>query len=103
MNLGPLCLHFDGKTINFAGSNIEFVIIAVSCSEKKQVIGLKGMIKDRSAATIFEGVKECITDFKIEDKIKIVITDTAAVNTGRINIEYFPCQLHVLDLSLIHI
>ena len=86
MNLGSLCLHFDGKTINFAGLKIEFVIIAVPFSDKKQVIGLKGMIKYRSVATIFEGVKECITDFKIEDKIKMVITDTAAaVNTGRIN------------------
>ena len=100
MNLGSLCLHFDGKTINFAVLNIEFVIIAVSCSDKKQVIDLKGMIKYRSVATIFEGVKEYITDFKIEDKIKMVI------NTGRINgvvkrikdaisenIKYFPYQV----------
>ena len=107
------CLHFDGKTINFAGLSIEFIVIALSTLAEKFVVGLKGLPFDRSAMATFEAIKECLFGFDLTHKNTIIVSDTAAVNTGAKNgvakrlteflpeqVTFYPCQLHALEQSL---
>ena len=75
------------------------------------MIGLS-ILKDETSKTFTKNIKECIEKYTLKDKIKIVICDTTAVNTGCKNgivtnlrkfiptIIYHPCRLHVLDRVL---
>ena len=99
------CLHFDGKTINFACLSIEFIAIALSPVTEKNVVGLKGLPFDRSAMASFEAIKECLIGFDLAHKITIIVSETAAANTGAKNgvakrlteflpeqVTFYPCQ-----------
>ena len=97
----------------FMGMSFEFLVICLSCSTKNFTIGLKCLIGDRSAFSVYAAVKTSLLEFDTFRKIKMIVTDTASVNTGlnsgaikRISDEmkpapaFFPCQLHVMDRSL---
>ena len=101
------------KTINFAGLSIEFIVIALSTVTEKNVVSLKGLPFDRSVMATFESIKECLIGFDLTYKITMIVSDTAAVNTGAKNgvakrlteflpeqVTFYPCQLHVLERAL---
>ena len=77
-----LALYFDWKTINFCGRSVEFIVVAVKNETFSSIIGLKGLIDGRTALHCFNEIMKCIIEFKISNKIKMIVTDTAAVNTG---------------------
>ena len=64
-NCGDYCLHFDGKTINFMGFNLEFVAICISVPGENHVCN------------------RLIYSSELMDKISMIITESAAVNTGK--------------------
>ena len=66
---------------------------------EKIVVSLKGLPFDRSAMATFEAIKECLIGFDLTYKITMIVSDTAAVNTGAKNgvakrlIEFFQSRL----------
>jgi len=77
------CLHFDGKTLDFMGFSFEFIAICVTAPSINYTIGLKCLFDDRSAFSIYAAVKECCLENEVYSKIRMIITDTASVNTGK--------------------
>jgi len=109
------CLHFDGKRI----SSTEYQVVCLQSIDLQINLGaLK--CTDGSANSIFNEVNNLLTNFDAFSRIKMIITDGTAVNTGSKNgvvqklknlfknldlnePQFVTCQLHILDLSIKHI
>ena len=109
------CLHFDGKKIN----KTEYQVVILPNEKRKINLGI---VKCESGKSndIFEAFKKLLNDFDAWKCISMIICDTTAVNTGRLNgivvniqnemetrgftkPQYLGCQHHILDLLLKHV
>ena len=72
------CLHFDGERI----SNTEYQVVCLSSSNVSMHLGVlkcsSGSVED-----IFNPLKDLIDEFNLWDYIKMIVSDTTAVNTGK--------------------
>jgi hypothetical protein len=108
-------LHFDGKKVN--GKELQVVLI--KNAEKEVRLGVLTLENSR-AQTIATGIKDILDYFELWAAMKMIVTDTTAVNTGRKNgvvvilqrqqkllnlpvAQYVGCQHHVLDRILKHV
>ena len=73
-------LHFDGKKVN--GKELQVVLI--KNTEKEVRLGVQTLENSR-AQTIAMGIKDILDYFELWASIKMIVTDTTAVNTGRKN------------------
>lgn len=109
------CLHFDGKRLD----GTEYVVVCLQSVDRLIKLGIL-KCESGSSADVYKEIELLLTDFDCWKVIKMVICDTTAVNTGRINgiviklqkefqkrnlpiPQYIGCQHHVLDLILKHI
>ena len=74
-----LALYFDGKTINFCGRSVEFIVVAVKNETFSSIFGLKGLIDGRTALHCFNEIMKCIIEFKISNKIKMIANQGAKI------------------------
>ena len=101
-------LHFDGKKDN--GKELQAMLIK---NAEKVRLGVLTLENSR-AQTIAMGIKDILVYFELWASIKMIVTDTMAVNTGRKNgvvvilqreqkllnlpvAQNVGCQHHVLD------
>lgn len=108
------CLHFDGKRLN----NKEYQVVCLS--NPTRTVNLSVIIcKSGSADDIFLPMVTLLNEFEAWSSIKMIISDTTAVNTGKNNgvvkrlknefrkrgflePQFIGCQHHILDLILRH-
>ena len=105
-------LHFDGKHIE---ANEYHVVVLKNETREVKVGALR--LKDGKAHTIAEGIEKVIDEYKLWNAIKMIVADTASVNTGKKNgvvialqrmfsqkgvskPQFISCQHHVLDRIL---
>lgn len=115
LNLEDWTLHFDGKKIN----KPEIQVVALKNDTKEIKLGVL-VLENGKSYTIFNGIKELLEKFNLLKSIKMIITDTTNVNTGRKSgvvtllqnhyrslslppPQYIGCQHHILDLILRHV
>ena len=113
---GEFCLHFDGKQID----GKEFQVVCLTNDEQRTL--LLGILPcaSGSAKDIFEPLEELLNDYDAWNSIRMIITDTTKVNTGRLGgvveklnnkfvskslivPQYIGCQHHILDRVLRHV
>ena len=75
-----LCLHFDGKKLN----NVEYQVFCLQSPNNQIKLGV-AQCKDSTANSIFTGIKDILDEYKAWPSIKMIICDTTATNTGRLN------------------
>lgn len=109
------CLHFDGK--KFDKKEIQVIVLK---NESKEIRLAVLVLEDGKSLTIFNGIKETLDKFDLWNSIKMIVSDTTSVNTGKkhgvvillqnyfksIDLplpQYVGCQHHVLDLLLRHV
>ena len=109
------CLHFDGKHL----SNEEYQVVCLQNERRMIKLGI-AKCESGSAQDIYNGLEEILNEFDAWHSIKMIICDTTAVNTGRINgvivkiqrkmrdrgcdiPQYIGCQHHILDRILKHV
>lgn len=114
LNLNQWALHFDGKKIN--KKEVQVVVLKNETEEIK--LGVL-VLEDGRACTIFNGIKELLDKFNLWASVKMIISDTTSVNTGKnggvvrllqdhvksLSLpppQYIGCQHHILDLILRH-
>ena len=107
-------LYFDGKKIL---KNEIWVIILKN--EQKEIKLAALSLKDGKSQTIFTAIKEVLNEYDLWSSIKMIVTDTTNVNTGKktgvVTLlqehyrhlgfavpQYVGCQHHVVDLILKH-
>lgn len=106
------CLHFDGKKMG------KKEIQAIVLKNPNREIKLAVLVLDNGrASTIYEGIKKQLDKFDLWKSIKMIVSDTTNVNTGKKNgvvtllqqhyrvvglpePQYVGCQHHILDLIL---
>lgn len=71
------CLHFDGKRIN----NKEYQVVCLKNSERTLNLGILAC-SSGSAEDIFIPLKALLDEYNAWINIKMIISDTTAVNTG---------------------
>ena len=81
----PFCLYFDVKVVE----RNEHLVICVGSTEFSNIIGVK-ILNDKKAA------------FNLWHKIRMIISDNEATNTGRnyFMMNFYGCQMHILDAAL---
>jgi len=113
-NEKTFCIHFDGKRL----SNIEYQVV---CFQSPTRCIKLGILKCESGSSmhVFEAIEDLLDQYEAWGSIKMIICDTTAVNTGRLNgvvvrlqrkitnlgfvePQYIGCQHHILDLILRH-
>lgn len=109
------CLHFDGKRIN----NKEYQVVCLKNSKRTLNLGVLSC-KSGSAEDIFSPMKALLNEYDAWKSVKMIISDTTAVNTGHHSgvivrlqrqfkemglkePQYIGCQHHILDLILRHV
>ena len=75
-----LALHFDGKKVN--GKELQVVLI--KNAEKEVRLGIL-TLENMRAQKIAMGIKDILDYFDLWASIKMIVTRTTAVNTGRKN------------------
>ena len=116
-------MHFDGKRLPTGKGNIkqqeEYQVIFLQSPTKEIKLGVI-RCESGSAENIFKGIRTIIDDYDAWSSIKMIICDTAVVNTGHKNgdvvriqqkmlqmglnmPQYIGCQHHVLDRILKHV
>ncbi|XP_075205826.1 phosphatidylcholine transfer protein isoform X1 [Anomaloglossus baeobatrachus] len=111
----PYCLHFDGKRIQ----GEEYQVVLLKNTTTKIKLGIL-KCENGSATAIHKELHQLIDEYDAWENIRMIICDTAAVNTGRLNgivrliqddvlrkgfqkPQYSGCQHHVLNLLLKHV
>jgi len=106
------CLHFDGKKLE----KKEYQAVCLQNEQRSIKLGIL-LCRSGSAGDIFNELKNLLDEFDCWERIKMIITDTTAVNTGkkggvvaRLNSiflakqlpvpQYIGCQHHILDRIL---
>ena len=115
-NTGYLyCLHFDGKKVQ--GEEYQVVVLRNPSNEIK--LGIL-RCETGSSKHIYEELRQLINDYNAWKNICMIICDTTAVNTGRLQgvvkliqddfmkngfmkPQYIGCQHHILDLLVKHV
>lgn len=114
LNFNQWALHFDGKKIN--KKEVQVVVLKNETEEIK--LGVL-VLEDGRACTIFNAIKGLLEKFNLWASIKMIISDTTSVNTGKKggvvrllqdhvkslslpSPQYIGCQHHILDLILRH-
>jgi len=109
------CLHFDGKRID----SKEFQVVCLKNSARSLNLGVLAC-SSGSAEDIFTPMKALLDEYDAWRSVKMIISDTTAVNTGhqsgviirlqrqfkQLGLEepqYIGCQHHILDLILRHV
>ena len=109
------CLHFDGKRI----ANREYQVVILKSSLRELRLGVL-KCESGSSQDIFTPLKSLLNEFDAWKNIKMIVCDTTAVNTGRVNgivqklktemvtrgfdePQYIGCQHHILDRILKHV
>ena len=108
------CLHFDGKTIQ------KEYQVEVLKNENKEIRFAVVELANGKGKTIFDGIKSILDEYKLWSSIKMIVSDTTAVNTGKslgavILLQnhfehigqkkpvFIGCQHHILDTILKHV
>lgn len=109
------CLHFDGKRIG----NKEYQVVCLKNSSRVIHLGALAC-ESGSAEDIFIPMQALLDEYNAWRSIKMIISDTTAVNTGRrsgvivrlqnkfrqkglVEPQFIGCQHHILDLVLRHV
>ena len=109
------CLHFDGKRMN----HCEYQVVCLQSSTRDTNLGL-AKCNGSTSNEIFQEIKFILNDFNAWSSIKMIVSDTTAVNTGRRNgvvvqlqeemshlkmdkAQFVGCQHHILDTILKHV
>ena len=109
------CLHFDGKQID----RKEFQVVCLTNDRRTLLLGILHCVSG-SAQNIFGPLEELLNDYDAWNSIRMIITDTTKVNTGRVGgvvaklndkfaskglrvPQYIGCQHHILDTVLRHV
>lgn len=109
------CLHFDGKRI----VNKEYQVVCLKSSSRVVHLGILAC-KSGSAEDIFIPMQALLDEYNAWRNVKMIISDTTAVNTGRRSgvvvrlqrqfrqkgleePQFIGCQHHILDLVLRHL
>ena len=109
------CLHFDGKRID----NNEYQVVCLQSPQRALRLGILSCTSG-SAENIFAPLKALLDEYQAWINIKMIISDTTAVNTGSKSgivvrlqktfteygleePQFIGCQNHILDLILRHI
>ena len=113
------CLHFDGAKLA-KKVKTDYQVVCLSSSTRNLIrLGILTCVSG-SSKNIFEKIKHLLDEYNAWSCIKMVITDSTAVNTGihqglviRLKNEmtamglpepqFIACQHHVLDLTLRHV
>lgn len=105
-------IHFDGKHIE----QWEYQVVVLKNESREIKLGALKLI-DGKSITIFNAIADIIDEFKLWNSIKMIVTDTTNVNTGKKNgvvvqlqdmfqkkglqkPQFVPCQHHILDRIL---
>ena len=108
------CLHFDGKRC--AKNSKERIVVCLSNETENLYLGVL-TLTDSSAESISNSLINLIDSYDAWKNIKVIITDTTNVNTGKnngivvrlqrtftlkgfVSPQYIGCQLHILDRIL---
>lgn len=109
------CLHFDGKRL----LKHEYQVLCLKSITREIRLGV-ARCKSGSSEDVYHALEEIIEEYNAWSSIKMIICDTTAVNTGRLNgvvariqrtmvgkglqmPQYIGCQHHVLDRILRHV
>lgn len=109
------CLHFDGKRIG----NKEYQVVCLTNPTRTLHLGILAC-KSGSAEDIFVPLQALLDEYNAWNCVRMIVSDTTAVNTGRksgivIRLQrefrekgleepqFIGCQHHVLDLILRHV
>jgi hypothetical protein len=115
INEKEFSLHFDGKKLD----DQEWQVVCAQSPERQLKLGVVKCTSG-SAQHIYEGIKALLDDYDAWCSIQMVVCDTTAVNTGRLNgvvtkiqnemvkkgypqPQYIGCQHHILDRVLKHV
>jgi hypothetical protein len=108
-------LHFDGKSLK----NLEHQVVVLK-NEEKEIRLAALVLPDGKAQTIANGIQSILTEYNLWPAIKMIVSDTTAVNTGKkggvivklqclfekrglLKPTYIGCQHHILDRVLRHV
>ena len=75
---GEFCLHFDGKQIK----GKEFQVVCLTNDSRSLLLGILTCVSG-SATNIFGPLAKLLDDYDAWNSIRLIITDTTNVNTGR--------------------
>ena len=109
------CLHFDGKRI----ANHEYQVVILKSSPRELKLGIV-KCESGSSQDIFNALQSLLNEFDAWKNFKMIVCDTIAVNTGRVNgivqklktemvtrgfdqPQYIGCQHHILDRIVKHV
>lgn len=116
-------LHFDGKALEETKDGrkvlVEHQVVVLKNSEKEVRLAVL-VLENGKSKTIYRGLKNILDNFELWNCIKMIVTDTCRVNTGRYqgvntliskemqSLGLNPpvlvgCQRHILDTILRHV